>query len=201
MSSGGGVTSGLSKLRNIRFLTGNRHKFREAQAILSEYGLEIEMVQAKMLEIQSEDIEIIAATSIRDASRRVSGPVILEDAGLFINRLNGFPGPYSAYVFKTLGCEGVLKLLADSEDRGAEFKSAIAYADGETPSKVRTFLGVTGGRISVEMRGKRGFGFDPIFIPEDRDRTFGEVDLKEKNRYSHRARSLRAFATWYLSDL
>ncbi|MEE9585501.1 MAG: XTP/dITP diphosphatase [Nitrososphaerales archaeon] len=200
MLSGEGDISELSRGRIVRFVTGNRHKFQEAQRILSSYSFEIEMTKEKTLEVQDKDLETIAATSVRDAKNQVSGPIIVEDAGLFIESLNSFPGPYSAYVYETLGCEGVLKLLEGQEDRRAEFRSAIAYIDDLMKPAVKIFLGVATGRISMEMRGRHGFGFDPVFIPEEQSSTFGEMSLEEKNRYSHRAKSLKAFASWYLTD-
>ena len=178
-------------------MTGNPNKFQEAKLILSEYNLELEMVKTKMLEVQNDDIEIIANTSVKEAQTRVSGPIIVEDAGLFIKELNGFPGPYSAYIHKTLGCKWILKLLDGLEDRTAEFKSAVAHTkDAATPT-VKIFLGVVKGEISREMRGDLGFGFDPIFIPEQLDRTFAEIRLDEKSKYSHRAMALKEFASWY----
>tara|TARA_Y100000294_G_scaffold134217_1_gene126814 strand:+ start:142 stop:687 length:546 start_codon:yes stop_codon:yes gene_type:complete len=178
-------------------VTGNPNKFQEAKLILSEYNLELEMVKTKMIEVQNDDIEIIANTSVKEAQTRVSGPIIVEDAGLFIKELNGFPGPYSAYIHKTLGCKWILKLLDDLEDRTAEFKSVVAHTKDATTPTVKIFLGVVKGEISREMRGDLGFGFDPIFIPEQLDRTFAEIRLDEKSKYSHRAMALKEFASWY----
>lgn len=181
-------------------MTGNRNKFQEAKLILSEYDLELEMVKEKMLEIQNDDIEIIAKTSIKEAQTRVSGPIIVEDAGLFIKELNGFPGPYSAYTHQTLGCKWILKLLDGVEDRTAEFKSAVAYTKDAKSPTVKTFQGVVKGEISKKMCGDTGFGFDPIFIPEQLDRTFGEIRLDEKTKYSHRGMALKEFASWYIAN-
>ncbi|OHE56307.1 MAG: non-canonical purine NTP pyrophosphatase, RdgB/HAM1 family [Thaumarchaeota archaeon RBG_16_49_8] len=183
----------------VKFATGNLHKFKEAQAILFNIGIQLEMVSAKTLEIQSDDLTEVAVASLRDARSRVRGPMIVEDAGLFVESLNGFPGPYSAYVNRTLGCDGILRLLAGSRGRSAEFRSAIAYTDDDLRLRVKTFLGVVKGRISDEMRGQRGFGFDPIFIPTGYDMTFAEMGIEEKSQLSHRARALETFASWYLS--
>jgi len=188
----------LSRSRIISFVTGNRHKFEEAQTVLSEYGLKLRMVDEKTLEVQSDRLEEIASESARDAKRRIKGSIIVEDAGLFIYSLKGFPGPYSSYTYRTLGCGGILKILEGSEDREAEFRSAVAYIDDEMAPDVKVSVGVVKGRIAHSIRGWRGFGFDPIFIPEGWERTFGEVDLEWKNKSSHRARSLRIFASWYL---
>lgn len=186
--------------RKIKFVTGNINKFQEAQLILSEYNIELEMENTKMPEIQSDDIEIIAKTSIIEAQTRVSGPIIVEDAGLFIKKLNGFPGPYSAYVQKTLACKGILKLLEGVEERTAEFKSVVSYIKDTATPKVKIFHGSVKGKISREIRGNQGFGFDPIFIPKQLDRTFGETRLEDKSKYSHRAMALKGFASWYIAN-
>lgn len=167
--------------------------------VLSKHGLELEMVNEKTLEIQADDLTDIASVSVLDVRNRVHGPLIVEDAGLFVEPLNGFPGPYSAYIFRTLGCDGILRLLADSRDRNAEFRSVIAYTDDKITPKVKTFLGVVNGQISGDMRGLQGFGFDPIFIPTSMYQTFAEMGAEEKNRWSHRAHALEEFASWYLS--
>jgi len=190
----------LNDEKKIKFVTGNLNKFQEAKLILSEYNFELEMDKTKIQEIQNDEIEIIGKISVKEAQTRVSGPIIMEDAGLFIKELNGFPGAYSAYVHKTLGCKWILKLLESVENRTAEFKSVIAYAkDAETPT-IKIFKGIVKGKISRKMFGYRGFGFDPIFIPEQLGRTFGELGLEEKNKYSHRSMALKRFASWYIAN-
>ena len=95
----------------IFFATGNLHKYNEAQRVLAEHGMAAAMLRMDTLEIQNDDIEIIARAAALDAARKTSLPVIVEDAGLFIDALHGFPGPYSKYVYQTLGKAGVVKLL------------------------------------------------------------------------------------------
>ncbi|RJS89056.1 XTP/dITP diphosphatase [Candidatus Bathyarchaeota archaeon] len=183
--------------RELRMVTGNRHKFLEARLILAEFQVDLLQVDAKRLEIQAEDVEEVARFSAEDAARRLGGPLIVEDAGLFIHHLGGFPGPYSSYVLRTIGLEGVLRLMKGASDRRAHFKSAIAFceAPGRTP---RVFTGVVEGVISKERRGEKGFGYDPIFIPLEGDgRTFAEMETEEKGRLSHRGRALRKFAEWF----
>jgi len=175
----------------LRFLTTNRHKFDEFRAKAESYGLEIEMVEIDYEEIQAPDLAEIALRSAQICRDRVEGPFFLEDSGLFVEELNGFPGPYSSYVFSTVGTRGILDLLRDRRGREAEFKSVICHFDGEGYS---VFRGSVGGRISEEARGSAGFGYDPIFIPLGHDLTFAEMG-PEKNRYSHRARSAEKFFT------
>jgi len=184
----------------VKFLTGNKHKFQEAYGILSPLGLEIEIVDAKGMEFQDDDINIIASSSAKVAKKTISGPLIVEDAGLFIRNLNNFPGPYSSYVYKTLGCEGILKLMADVGDRNAEFRSAVAYIDDVTAPVAKIFSGSIKGVISYTSSGINGFGFDPIFVPTCSDLTFGEMELGAKSKISHRGESLRLFASWYLAN-
>jgi len=175
-------------------------KWAEFRELLSAYGIEASLIRAELREIQSSDVAEIARVSVEEALDRFGDDVIVEDAGLYIDALHGFPGPYSSYVYKTIGLSGVLKLMEGKTARSASFVSALAYA-----SRLRgilVFKGVCRGEIAHEQRGTGGFGFDPIFIPEEGDgRTFAEISLEEKNRISHRYKSTREFASWYISHL
>jgi len=182
--------------RLVYFATGNLHKFSEAKQVLAEFNLATAMLKIKVSEIQDDDIENIAKASAIEATQRSNLPVIVEDAGLFIEALNGFPGPYSKYVHNTIGLAGVLMLLTNSQNRKTCFKSAVAFSNPE--GEVKCFLGVVEGKITDEIRGTGGFGFDPIFEPKEKPgKTFGEMSTEEKNRISHRSRALREFALWY----
>jgi XTP/dITP diphosphohydrolase len=183
----------------IFFATNNINKFDEARMVLSEYKIAVGMLRMKTLEIQSDSLEEIAKVSAVEAFEKCGLPLIVEDAGLFIEALNGFPGPYAAYAYKTIGNKGLLKLMENVKDRGAKFQSIIAFYSSELESPL-CFRGEVTGEITKEERRKRknsGFGFDPIFKPMNSDKTFAEMTMAEKNRYSHRAMALRNFAQWY----
>ena len=181
----------------IFFATGNLHKFNEARKILAEYDISVAMLKIKTLEIQSDDIEEIAKASVLNATREVNLPTIVEDAGLFIKALNGFPGPYSSYIYRTIGVRGILKLLEEVENREAQFRSVVAFYDPSNES-LKCFQGMVEGVIARKPKGYSGFGFDPIFEPKEYiGKTFGEMSIEEKNRFSHRAKALRKFAEWY----
>ena len=187
------------KGRVVFFATNNINKFNEARRVLAEYKIAVGMLRVKAAEIQSESLKEIAQTSARDAFKRCRLPVIVEDAGLFIEALNGFPGPYAAYAYKTIGNKGLLKLMENVEDRKAKFQSAIVYCDGYSGAPV-CFEGEAAGKITKEERrgnGKSGFGFDPIFQPRGSEKTFAEMTIEEKNGFSHRAKAVRKFAEWY----
>ena len=182
----------------IFFATNNIHKFNEAHRILTQHKIAAGMLRVKALEIQNDTLADIATASAIDAFARCRLPIIVEDAGLFINALNGFPGPYAAYAYRTIGNAGLLKLMANVEERKATFKSAIAYYDGHAAPLC--FEAEATGKITRTERignGKSGFGFDPIFQPDGSKKTFAEMTLEEKNGFSHRAKALNKFAQWY----
>ena len=182
----------------VYLVSNNINKFYEAREVLNEYGLATVMLRIKGSEIQSDSIEEIAKESARTMAERLNLNVVTEDAGLFIEALNGFPGPYSSYVYKTLGNEGILKLMEGINDRTAEFRSAVAFAEPNGETKV--FLGISSGKIAYRMVRGREFGFDPIFIPDGCDgRTFAELSIQEKNAVSHRGKAFKKFAEWYIS--
>jgi XTP/dITP diphosphohydrolase len=178
------------------FVTSNIHKFMEARQILAEYGLAAAKLKVEAVEIQDDSLENIAKHSVRDAVKNCGLPVFVEDAGLFVEALNGFPGPYSRYVYDTVGVDGILKLMKNTENRASYFMSAVAF--GSPEEQPVCFVGKVEGKLSLRKRGTAGFGYDPIFVPLEGDgRTFAEMTTAEKNGYSHRARALRKFAEWY----
>jgi XTP/dITP diphosphohydrolase len=173
------------------FASSNPHKFAEVCQILSHWKLPVGFAQLELTEIQADHLEPIAEMKAREASRRLNARALVEDAGLFIESLRGFPGPYSAYVFRTLGIEGVLTLLRDEKRRRAHFRSVIGYCEpGAVPE---CFTASVDGTIAMLPRGG-GWGYDPIFVPDGaRGLTYGELE-GEKNHRSHRRKSLEMFA-------
>jgi XTP/dITP diphosphohydrolase len=183
----------------VFFATNNVNKFQEARRVLAEHKIAVGMLRVKTFEIQSESLEEIAKASAIEAFRNCNLPVIVEDAGLFVEALNGFPGPYAAYVYKTIGNRGLLQLLENTKNRKARFSSVVSYYSVNCKSPI-CFEGEVLGKIAKEERASgsgHGFGFDPIFKPANSSRTFAEMSLSMKNTYSHRANALRKFAQWY----
>jgi XTP/dITP diphosphohydrolase len=186
------------KGKMIFFITGNFHKFNEVRNILSPYGIAVGMLRMKGNEIQSDNIAEIAEYNAVEAFNRCHQPLIVEDAGLFVDSLDGFPGPYAAYVYKTIQNKGIIKLLENVQTRKATFRSAIVYCCQETGPML--FEGEAKGEITLTERkgtGNSGFGFDPIFQPELSKKTFAEMTLEEKNKVSHRSKAVSKFAKWY----
>lgn len=180
----------------IYFATSNRHKVLEASSVLKRYSIEVEQIMVKKLEVQADDVEEIARTAAEDLCARRMDMTVVEDDGLYIKALEGFPGPYSEYVYRTLGLRRVLKLLEGVGDRSAFFKAAVGLCNNGVP---HVFVGVVDGEIALEPRGSGGFGYDPIFIPKGYSLTFAELSIEEKSKISHRARAFQALAEWLLA--
>ena len=201
----------------IWFMTSNEGKVAEAKDHFSQYGIEVKQFEFEAIEPQTDDLEIVAISKIEQAIPSLPNEndmILVEDAGLFVNALEGFPGVYSSYALNTIGCGGVLKLLdhlksddlvMDARLRSAEFRAvAVLYHNGITT----VAEGVCPGRIAHAMAEGEGFGFDPIFIPNDLDedgepvdtgemghisthgKTFGQIEMSEKQQYSHRRRAI-----------
>ncbi len=118
-------------------------------------------------------------------------PVMIDDSGLFVDALSGFPGVYSSYVFKTLGCDGILRLMEGIEDRSARFECCIGFmAPGSEPFIAK---GIARGSIAAEKSGSGGFGYDPIFVHEGHSQTYAQLDVADKNLVSHRGRAMERF--------
>jgi XTP/dITP diphosphohydrolase len=181
---------GMHKLSDLLFVSSNIHKFREAKKILNSFQINIQFFKLNLEEIQSNSIKEIAIKKAQDAFSKCKKPLIVEDDGLHVNSLDGFPGPYSSYVQKTIGNQGILNLL--KKDRNAKFVSNITYCDKNC---FKSFEGKLFGTISKSEKGN-GWGFDPIFIPKNEKQTFGE--LIDKNNLSHRYKALKKFSNWYL---
>ncbi len=176
----------------IRFVTGNEGKVREARDYLE--GVEpVEQLEYDYTEVQSDSLAEIATHGAREAFEELGSdePVLVDDAGLFVDALGGFPGPYSAYVEDTVGVERLWRLAETEENRRAHFRTVLAYADAEG---TETFEGSVAGTL-VAPRGEGGFGYDPIF--EYNGATMAEMSTEEKNAISHRGRALERFAEWY----
>ena len=177
-------------MKTLYFITSNKGKHLEARTKLQDLNIDIVQQDIGYPEIQTDSLEDVARFGGEHVQKRFNQPFILEDAGLFIDALDGFPGVYSSYVFYTVGLKGILKLLEGTNEtkREALFRSVFAYS--EPSQKPNLFIGECKGSISFEEKGTHGFGYDPIFIPDGELRTFAQMETGEKNNFSHRGKSL-----------
>ncbi|MGB5909849.1 MAG: RdgB/HAM1 family non-canonical purine NTP pyrophosphatase [Promethearchaeia archaeon] len=176
----------------IYFITTNNFKFNEIRKLFEYEKIPYQLKQLNLetIEIQTESIRENASFKLNSVKSIANCSCFVEDAGFFVDKpLNGFPGVYSSYVFKTIGNEGILRLINNFNQSKAHFITIIALFF--KPFKKDFFFeGKVEGRISERRRGSGGFGFDPIFIPNIvQNRTFAELTTEEKNKISHRGKA------------
>ena len=185
----------MKYMYELFFVSNNTHKYSEIKSILKDRIIDIDLKFHKqnIIEIQEENIKKIALEKSICAYNILKKPIIIEDDGLFIKSLNGFPGQYSSYVFKSLGNTGILKLLNGNKDRSALFKSVFVYNNGVV---TKIFAGQINGTIATTIT-PGGWGYDPIFIPHKMNITFGKLkENNQKNELSHRRIALDKLVKW-----
>jgi XTP/dITP diphosphohydrolase len=182
----------------IHIGTSNEGKFREMSRMLETRGHAVVKEHIPYPEIQAETLREVVQFAIpwileNDRRPWMDHPdhgFVIDDSGIFIKALKDFPGVYSKFVFYTVGNRGILQLLGENEYRDASFKTVLMF---HTEGRNHYFEGVSNGRIAQKERGNHGFGYDPIFIPEGSERTFAEMDVSEKNAFSHRGEAMNTF--------
>ena len=174
-------------MKEINFITQNRGKVAELRAKAKQFDLKINHIDASYPELQADKLEDVVRYGLAYCQNKFLAPFIIEDSGLFVDTLRGFPGPFSSYVYRTIGNSGLVNLVG--EGAPARFESLI----GSYHNDFKLFHGQVKGRI-VTSRGQGGFGFDPIF--EHDGRTFGEITIDEKNAISHRSKAAELFLKW-----
>ena len=182
--------------KKLVFATNNAHKLEEIQSILGE---KIEVLSLKDINC---DVDIPETADTLEGNALIKAEYIYDhygldcfadDTGLEVEALNGAPGIYSA---RYAGGDGhdseanMTKLLHELEghtNRKAQFRTAICLIEG---GEKHLFEGIVKGHIIEERKGDTGFGYDPIFVPEESTLTFAEMGNDEKNKISHRARAV-----------
>ena len=175
------------RLEDLVFVTSNEGKLREAQEVL---GVELEHSGLDLPEIQSLDLVEVVRHKARAAFERLGRPVLVEDTSLEIRGLDGFPGPLVRWLLVSVGAAGIGRLAGAFEDQRAAAR-CIACAFGEGLEVMGE--GAIPGVIVSAPRGRKGFGWDPVFAPEGGGgRTFAEMAPAEKNEVSHRRLAFEA---------
>ncbi|RMF55679.1 non-canonical purine NTP pyrophosphatase [Candidatus Woesearchaeota archaeon] len=169
----------------IIYLTGNKNKFREAQGILS--GHELELKKIDLDEIQEINIDKIIIHKVKQGYNIIKKPLIVDDTGIFFEGLNGLPGGLVKWFLERLGPGGLYELVKD-KSTNAHVECCVGYTNDGI--NVHVFKGIVYGKI-VSPRGKEGFHFDKIFVPEGYDKTYSQMSAEEKNKISHRCIALK----------
>jgi inosine triphosphate pyrophosphatase len=194
----GGLLNGR---RVITFVTGSKKKLEEVIAILGEgVTLPCDITNAKLdlPELQGEPEEV-AAAKVKLAAEEVGGPALTEDTSLCFNALHGLPGVYVKWFMEKLGNDGLNNILTTYPDKTAYAQCIFAYCAGPGCEPI-TFVGRVAGKI-VPARGSMGFGWDPVFEPEESGgKTFAEMTQAEKNAISHRGRALAKVKEYFIKE-
>lgn len=171
--------------RPFVLVTGNPGKLAESRRIV---GFEIEAVALDLPEVQSLDMEEVVRAKGREAYRRLGRPVVVEETGLELSALNGFPGPLVKWMLEAVGAGGIARTAHALGDPRATARCLLLWVDGD-----ETVLGegVAPGELVPEPRGEAGFGWDPVFRPAGQELTYAELGDEVKDRVGHRGRAWR----------
>lgn len=193
-------------IEELVIATHNKGKAREIAELLTPYipkfvtAGDLNLLEPEETGATFEANALLKAHTAAKASNR---PALADDSGLAVHVLGGDPGIYSARWAKIEGSperdfnvamQKVHDALGDAQDRSAEFVCvlALAWPDG----RAETFRGTVAGNITWPARGDKGFGYDPIFVPDGYEQTFAEIDHAEKQSISHRANAFSLFTQW-----
>lgn len=190
----------MTKPGIIFLASGNPHKIEELKQILNPMGIKLKSTldfpRVEKVEEDRPDLEGNALKKARHWYEKTGLPSLSDDTGLEVDALDGAPGVYSARYAgeKASYEENTQKLLQElngQSDRSAQFRTVIAFIDQS--GEEHFFEGVCRGNILTEKRGEKGFGYDPVFVPEGYNKTFAEISSEEKNKISHRGKAVMAF--------
>ncbi len=174
------------------FITSNKNKWEEVCHIL---GFKIPFENLEIKEIQSLDLKEILKEKAKEAYKIINKPVVVEDVSLILKGFNNFPGPLVKWLIKSGGPKGIIKICKGCNDFKAEAICGVCAFDGK---EFHYFEGKVKGIISKKIRGENGFGWDPVFIPERKKKTFAEMIIKEKNKISHRNKAWKKASKFFL---
>lgn len=176
-------------MKPLFFLTSNQDKLREVRALLPH----VQGIELDLPEIQELDVQKILATKLAEAQKYHPGPLMVEDTSLFLEAMNGLPGPLVRWFLQAIGSEGIFRLTTLSQNTRATAQTIIGYAAKD--DRVHFFAGALSG-ILVPPRGNQGFGWDAIFQPDGQSKTFAEMTPEEKSQFSMRRRALEGLRAY-----
>jgi non-canonical purine NTP pyrophosphatase (RdgB/HAM1 family) len=177
----------------LYLITGNAGKYQEALKFIPN----LKQLELDLPELQEIDPQKIIEIKLQEAASHHSGRFLVEDVSLYLNCLNGLPGPLIKWFMKTVGVKGLYQIAASFNDFKIVAKAIIGYLDEH--EKAHFFEGVVEGTI-VPPRGDDGFGWDPIFEPLGFKKTFAEMSTAEKNLVSHRGRAYEKLVAYLNLD-
>jgi XTP/dITP diphosphohydrolase len=177
--------------KQIRFLTRNPNKFHELEQLLDSAEYVLIRDSTEIYELQTEDMEALIRDKVLKAFKLIRHPLVVDHTGLAFDLLNGFPAGLTSVFYDKLGDDGIASLMGKSANRNVTAITLIGYCDGR---RVHSFRGEARGTVADGPRGKDGFQWDNIFVPEGYDKTYAELGQRKKNEISMRRRAFDLFA-------
>lgn len=197
-------------MKKILLATGNKNKIQEIKSLIEEKDLNVKILSPSDLDLlhldpkeTSKKLEGNAQIKAIEFYESSNLPSVADDTGLEVEALGGRTGVYSArYAGENASyddnCNKLLKELEKEQNRKAKFRTVICYKDSNS---THFFEGECSGKIAKEKKGDKGFGYDPIFIPDGYNESFAELDSELKNKISHRGRAMAKFINWLEDEL
>lgn len=185
---------------DILIATNNRHKVNEIKGILKSKNFILHTLSDLRIDIEvDEDRDTLEGNALKKAEEMFSIskiPTLADDTGLFVDALNGEPGVFSSrYAGENAtyddNCKKLLETMKDipAGKRNAYFKTVVCFY--ENGNKHYLFEGICNGHITTVKQGEKGFGYDPLFVPDGFGKTYAEMSEEEKNLISHRGKAFR----------
>ncbi|MCH7501146.1 MAG: non-canonical purine NTP pyrophosphatase [Nitrospinae bacterium] len=174
----------------IRFISNNKHKFKEAQEILKSTGVSIHPILLKINELQTENAEHLLKDKALKAYKVISRPLFVEHTCLYLKHLPNLPGGLTQLFWDNLKADRFAEIFGKTADPSVVAKTFIGYIDGK---RFHQFQGEISGTVASEPSGNRDFQWDCVFIPDGFKETFADLGPK-KNEISMRRKALDHFA-------
>lgn len=184
-------------MTSIHFATTSPWKYKQAQAYLNQFGIDIEQAKIELPESRSEDVLVIAKEKADYAYEQLKQPVFVIDGAFHIKALDGFPKTLVKFSEKYIGARGILKLMEDMKDRSYEWPNVLYYRDDKVE---KYFTGYIRGMITTELPpNPKGNGFDLIQLPTGYTKTFSGMstdDLKHFETHVWQPTMFKEFVAW-----
>ena len=185
-------------MKEIIFITSNKHKVKEISAILKEYNIKVKQLKINYAEDKEDSMEEVSRKAAKFLSNKLNKPVIVEDTGIFFNAYNNFPGALPKFIINSIGFDGIFRLLKN-KDRGVYCKTAIGYC--EPCKRPLVFTGKVFGKITnkVVKPKKETMPYNHIFIPDGEKKAIVEISLDKWNSISQRGKAARKLGKFLIS--
>ncbi len=167
-------------MTQLLYATTNKYKIMIANNVLEDFDIELVKMpdqEFEVTEIQSDNQEEVAIHKAENYFTVLNKPLVSMDSGLFINGLKGFPGVYTKYALDTIGVDGIMQLMKNTENKSAYTQRTVAFTDGNT---TMTFVSRCHGILLSAKRGDEGRDYDAIFLVDNFSKTLSEMNDEEK---------------------